>query len=156
MKFFHNNFTFFFLLILTSSLSGCWSTTERSSAQVYQQERAAAQKPLVLSDETASREGRKKSTANAQIPAKVYEVLDYVRIHGRAPEGYVGGRKFGNYEKRLPQKTASGQSMNYREWDVNPKVKGKNRGAQRLVTSADGRAWYTKDHYSTFIEIETE
>jgi ribonuclease T1 len=46
-----------------------------------------------------------------------------------------------------------GKPARYREWDVNPKKKGKNRGAERLVTS-EKRAWYTRDHYETFEELK--
>lgn len=86
-------------------------------------------------------------------PDKVYEVLRHVQQHGRAPEGYVGGDRFGNYEKRLPERDASGRRIQYKKWDVNPKQKGKNRGPQRLVTGSDGRAWYTPDHYESFVEL---
>lgn len=89
-----------------------------------------------------------------KIPAKVYRVLEYVRAHNRAQTGYVGGRRFGNFEKLLPLKTTDGKPMKYREWDVNPKKEGKNRGPERLVTSEDKHAWYTLDHYDSFIEID--
>lgn len=101
-------------------------------------------------------EAKQKVRANQRnqvIPEKAYTVLTYVRKYNRAPDGYVGGRKFGNYERRLPQKNDAGRPVKYREWDVNPKKKGKNRGAQRLVTS-DERAWYTADHYETFTELK--
>ena len=91
---------------------------------------------------------------NSNVPQKVYRVLEYIDKNGRAPDGYVGGRKFGNYEKRLPQKSeVSSQRLNYKEWDVNPKVNGKNRGAERLVTGNDKSAYFTKDHYETFEKI---
>ncbi len=86
-----------------------------------------------------------------EIPAAAYETLDYIRNYKRAPEGFVGGRKFGNYEKRLPVKTESGMKIAYKEWDIYPKVPGKNRGPERLVTGSDNRAWYTPDHYDSFI-----
>jgi ribonuclease T1 len=89
-----------------------------------------------------------------RIPPKVYEVLSYIRTHDRAPKGHVGGRKFGNYEKLLPIKKANGGLMYYREWDVYPKRKGVNRGKERIVTSDDDRAWYTNDHYRSFVEIK--
>lgn len=92
--------------------------------------------------------------AARSIPAEAYEVLAYVQQHNKAPKGYVGGRKFGNFEKRLPQVDRKGKKMNFREWDIYPKVKGKNRGAHRLVTSQDQRAWYTGDHYETFSEMK--
>lgn len=89
-----------------------------------------------------------------KIPGNVYEVLRYVREHNEAPQGYTGGRHFGNYEGHLPKTDAYRNSIRYREWDVNPKIEGKNRGAERLVTGSDGRAWYTADHYDTFTEVK--
>ncbi|HEV7380638.1 MAG TPA: ribonuclease domain-containing protein [Dyadobacter sp.] len=87
------------------------------------------------------------------IPEKAYTLLAYIRKNNTAPDGYVGGRRFGNYEKRLPQKDYMNRPAKYREWDVNPKKQGKNRGAERLVTS-EKRAWYTRDHYETFEELK--
>lgn len=81
-------------------------------------------------------------------------MLAYVRTHDEAPAGYVGGRRFGNYDRNLPQLDAKGKRIDYREWDIHPKTPGRNRGAERLVTGSDGRAWYTADHYSRFTEIE--
>lgn len=89
----------------------------------------------------------------AQVPAKVYRILEYVNTYGRAPEGYVGGRKFGNYEGLLPKKDFQKRFIAYREWDVNPKVEGKNRGAERLVTGSNKKAYYTNNHYKSFVEI---
>jgi ribonuclease T1 len=89
-----------------------------------------------------------------QVPAYVLETLAYVRNNNRAPEGFVGGRTFENREKRLPQKAPDGSKVRYREWDVHPKVRGQNRGAERLVTGSDQSAWYTADHYKRFSRIE--
>lgn len=91
--------------------------------------------------------------SNKNIPQKVYKVLRYVQSHGQPINGYVGGRKFSNREMRLPQQGAGGNAIQYREWDVNPKIRGQSRGPERLVTGSDGSAWYTKDHYKTFIRI---
>ncbi|NMA64906.1 MAG: hypothetical protein GX957_01525 [Clostridiaceae bacterium] len=44
--------------------------------------------------------------------------------------------------------------VNYKEYDVNPYVKGQNRGTERIVTGDDGSVWYTNDHYHTFTKIE--
>lgn len=87
------------------------------------------------------------------IPSKVYQVLKYIRENGSAPNGYVGGRKFGNYENLLPKKEPNGRRINYQEWDVNPKKQGKNRGAERLITGSDGKAYFTNNHYKSFVEI---
>jgi len=93
---------------------------------------------------------------NPNVPQKAIVVLKYIKEHQEAPEGYVGGRTFGNYENQLPKIDASGNKIKYREWDIHPKVEGKNRGAQRVVTGSDGRAWFTADHYNTFIEIKSQ
>ncbi len=89
---------------------------------------------------------------NTSIPKKVYEVLNYVRANDEAMQGYVGGRTFQNREKRLSITDESGKKIRYQEWDVNPKERGRNRGAERLITS-DTKAFYTSDHYKTFQEI---
>lgn len=94
------------------------------------------------------------NVANNKIPAKVYRVLEYVRAHGEAMPGYVGGRVFQNRERKLATKDASGKKINYQEWDVNPKRGGVNRGVERLVTGSDNRAWYSNDHYQTFVEVK--
>lgn len=88
------------------------------------------------------------------IPAHARETLAYVRQHGYAPPGYVGGRVFGNYEGLLPRYNNKRKRIEYREWDVRLRAEGKNRGSERLVTGNDGRAWYTADHYRTFLEVK--
>ncbi|GBL35132.1 hypothetical protein EMGBS15_07270 [Filimonas sp.] len=90
----------------------------------------------------------------SDIPQKVYEVLKYVKQHGEAPRGYVGGREFKNREHQLASRSRSGSMIHYREWDVNPKQEGHNRGRERLVTGDDDRAWYSDDHYTTFREVK--
>ena len=87
------------------------------------------------------------------IPAKVYDVLNYVRQNRQPKNGYVGGRRFGNFENHLPRQDVSGRRIDYQEWDVNPKQRGINRGTERLITGSDGRAWFTVDHYNTFTEV---
>jgi len=88
------------------------------------------------------------------IPPHARETLAYVRQHGYAPPGYVGGRVFGNYEGQLPRYNARRKRIEYREWDVRPRAEGRNRGSERLVTGNDGRAWFTADHYRTFLEVK--
>lgn len=94
------------------------------------------------------------SVKSGEVPAKVYDVLEYVKANGKAMNGFVGGRTFGNREKILPKVDASGRKIKYQEWDVNRKIQGKNRGAERMVTGSDGRSWYTSDHYKSFTEIK--
>ncbi|MDP1830815.1 MAG: ribonuclease domain-containing protein [Geothrix sp.] len=88
------------------------------------------------------------------VPAHARETLAYIRQHGYAPPGFVGGRVFGNYEGLLPRYDARRKRIEYREWDVRAKAEGRSRGAERLVTAKDGRAWYTADHYRSFVEVK--
>ena len=105
--------------------------------------------------ENASRKANENTDyqRNTSVPKKVYDVLKYVRANGEAMQGYVGGRTFQNREKRLTINDEKGKKIRYQEWDVNSKERGRNRGAERLITS-DKKAFYTNDHYKTFQEIE--
>jgi len=86
--------------------------------------------------------------AEAHVPAKAVDVYHYVLRTGKAPEGYVGGRVWQNREHRLPS------GGGYREYDVNPKIHGKDRGPERIIVDQkSGKGWYTADHYRTFTRI---
>ena len=88
---------------------------------------------------------------------KAKTVLKYVDQHHEAPQGYEGGRVFhnsgGSDEQALAKHDGSGRAITYQECDVNPKVEGVNRGADRLITGSDGSAYVTADHYKTFTKI---
>jgi len=140
-------------LFATLAAVACSGNGKSETAPVQEKtERVQSRKTDKLSKKQVEPGYRRHS--DEDIPQKVYKILEYVRANGRAPEGYQGGRKFGNYEKRLPLKDNTGKPMSYQEWDVNPKKKGKNRGAERLITSQNKHAWYTRDHYNSFTEIE--
>ncbi len=98
--------------------------------------------------------GSSETATTGNIPQKVRDVLTYIRANHRAMDGYVGGRQFKNLEKNLEQRDANGQKIAYQEWDVNPKIDGQNRGAERLITGSDSRAWFTADHYRSFVEVK--
>jgi guanyl-specific ribonuclease Sa len=88
-------------------------------------------------------------TKDGVVPEKAREVLRIIRQTGKPPAEYVGGRVWQNRERNLPR---GGQ---YHEYDIYPKIRGKNRGPERLVIDvASGKAWYTPDHYRTFILIK--
>jgi guanyl-specific ribonuclease Sa len=87
--------------------------------------------------------------APSQSPLlKAQEILKAIQTrHGEPLPGYVGGRTFQNRERRLPR-------GRYREYDVQPKTPGRNRGAERIVIEQQtGKAYYTRDHYVTFIPL---
>lgn len=143
-----------YLFFGTSLLADCRSTTqddqatERTESRREQKQRRSRQRTRQYHEQQQVR------TQAGQIPQKVYDVLTYVRTNGRAMDGYVGGRRFGNFENHLPRSDTDGRPISYQEWDVNPKVQGRNRGTERLITGSDGRAWYTTDHYNTFVEVK--
>ena len=82
------------------------------------------------------------------IPSAARETLKAIEErHGEPLPGYVGGRTFQNRERVLPRGY-------YREYDVHPKVAGKNRGAERIVIDQrSGKAYYTADHYRSFVPM---
>lgn len=81
-------------------------------------------------------------------PQKAKDLLEAIQQHGgKALPGYIGGRAFQNRERRLPR-------GHYREYDVNPKMRGRPRDAERIVIEQDtGRAYYTDNHYRTFMPL---
>jgi ribonuclease T1 len=87
-------------------------------------------------------------TSLATPPQKAYDLLKQLKDRGGIPlPGYIGGRDFQNRERRLPRGY-------YREYDVNPKRRGRGRDAERLVIEQrSGKAYYTGDHYRTFVPL---
>jgi ribonuclease T1 len=100
---------------------------------------------------------RPHTVAPSRIPEAAWRTLDHVRRTGEAPRDQVGGRRYGNYgsggEEKLPVRDGRGHRIDYQEWDIHPRIPGRNRGAERLTTGSDGRAWYTADHYCSFTEL---
>jgi hypothetical protein len=64
-----------------------------------------------------------------------------------APGSSIGGDRFGNRERRLPQ--ARGR----RWFEADLDFACGRRGAKRLVWSSDGLVYVTTDHYETFREV---
>ncbi|MDX6751806.1 ribonuclease domain-containing protein [Geminicoccaceae bacterium 1502E] len=63
------------------------------------------------------------------------------------PKGIMGGDRFGNRERRLPDKPG-------RIWyEADLDFACGRRGARRLVFSSDGLVFVTLDHYETFKEV---
>jgi ribonuclease T1 len=102
-------------------------------------------------DAGTSRAAAKDGGGAAEAPAlgRAREMLAAIEERGGEPlPGYVGGREFHNRERRLPP-------GRYREYDVHPRVPGRDRGPERLVVDrATGRAYYTGDHYRTFVPLK--
>ena len=91
--------------------------------------------------------GLLESTQGA-APQKAYDLLAQIKQReGKPLPGYIGGRIFQNRERRLPP-------GRYREYDVDRKIPGRSRGAERLVIEQEtGKAYYTGDHYRSFVPL---
>lgn len=133
----------YLLVLLLVAVAAFWFGRSGTKAETVVAPKAEQQQTIQTTEPTEVQAERKEG-----VPQKVIDVLNYVKAHGEAPKGYVGGRVFQNREHRLPETTT------YNEWDVNPKVNGQNRGAERLITGKDKSAYYTNDHYRTFKRIE--
>ena len=81
-------------------------------------------------------------------PQKAYDLLAQLKQReGKPLPGYIGGRIFQNRERRLPP-------GRYREYDVDRKIPGRSRGAERLIIEQEtGKAYYTGDHYRSFVAL---
>jgi guanyl-specific ribonuclease Sa len=91
------------------------------------------------------------------IPPNVQDTLNQIDA-GKWPgstnaPGTKGGGSFENREGLLPKTDESGRPIIYQKWDVNPRVPGQERDAQRIITGSDGSAWYTDGHYGSFRRI---
>lgn len=64
-----------------------------------------------------------------------------------APGAAIGGDRFGNRERRLPQRRG-------RQWyEADLDFACGRRGAKRLLFSSDGLIYVTVDHYETFRQV---
>ena len=90
--------------------------------------------------------------SQSAVPQEAKDTLSYVDQTGRAPQGYKGGKVFQN-DGRNGSYVLPSSGMPYHEYDIYPHVRGMSRGLERLVIGADGSAWYTADHYKTFIAL---
>lgn len=69
------------------------------------------------------------------------------RLTGYKEGAAIGGDRFGNYERILPDI----RGVEYIECDID--TEDASRGAKRLVISNNKRYFYTIDHYQTFREV---
>jgi ribonuclease T1 len=122
------------------------SPFERGLAHVVELAAAESQVSSAAISERGASESRKSIEGGA--PQKAYELLAILQQrHGVPLPGYVGGRDFQNRERRLPR-------GRYREYDVNRKIPGRSRDAERLAIEQEtGKAYYTGDHYRSFIPL---
>ena len=146
-------FVFLVVSLVLTDIIGFATACRENAQRPNRKSVDKTEQQTLIGSPTTDEQTPPNAASDSQIPAKVYRVLEYVRQNNAPMNGYVGGRNFGNFEKRLPAKDANGRRMKYQEWDVNPQKRGKNRGVERLITAENRQAWYTNDHYATFKEI---
>jgi guanyl-specific ribonuclease Sa len=90
------------------------------------------------------------------VPDNARQILSLIDAGQWPPNdgsGTKGGTTWTDREGTLPRTDGSGRTVRYQEWDVNRKIPGHTRDAERIVTGDDGSAWYTGDHYATFCRM---
>jgi guanyl-specific ribonuclease Sa len=86
----------------------------------------------------------------SSLPAEAKDTWKLIKAGGPYPYPANDDVVFGNREKLLPLK----QSGYYREYTV--KTPGSpDRGARRLITGQSQELYYTGDHYSSFVVVDT-
>lgn len=135
------------LLFACSVLSVHWSCdgSWQSRALTDAASAPTIEAPLRTIPEEAS---RSEQALKRGAPEKAYALLEALKQrHGEPLPGYIGGRLFQNREHRLPM-------GRYKEYDVNRRVPGRSRDAERIVVEQNtGKAYYTDDHYRTFLPL---
>ena len=96
-------------------------------------------------------------TKNNSIPQEAYDTYEYVTSHNGTPKnGYKGGSTYAN-DGRAGSAVLPKEYAPFREYDIYPKIKNVSRGTERIVISDTGSsAWYTSDHYKTFVRLLTK
>ena len=131
------------VLLTCLALSSCVSTTPSPTPAP-----TTAASSSATSTATAS-----GLPACGPLPDEAWDTVDLIEAGGPFPYPANDDKRFGNYERVLPQ-----ESRNYyREYTVDtPGLR--HRGARRIVTGGDAsgvEAWYyTDDHYESFCEME--
>ena len=130
------------VLLTCLALSSCVSTTPSPTP-----------KTTTVSSTATSSATASGLPACDSLPDEAWDTVDLIEAGGPFPYPANDDKRFGNYERVLPQ-----ESRNYyREYTVDtPGLR--HRGARRIVTGGNARdieAWYyTDDHYESFCEME--
>lgn len=83
-----------------------------------------------------------------KIPNQAMQVLNKYTKTGGQLKGYMS-KPYKNLDNKLPR------GGSYIEHDINPFASNASRGTERIVIDTKtGNAWYTPDHYKTFVKIK--
>ena len=70
------------------------------------------------------------------------------------PSGTKAAGIYKDTDGDLPKFDSSGNKITYREFDVNNKIPGVKRDAERFLYGSDGTIYYTNEHYDSFYIIK--
>lgn len=127
-----------------------------------------SQAPSIFGNNDTTVSGTQSQQENINEKTRAEEIINYIKSYKRLPDFYmsknearkagwepskgnlcsvlpgkaIGGDRFGNREKLLPQ------NRQYFEADVNYNCG--NRTADRVVYTTDGEVYLTTDHYKSF------
>jgi len=87
------------------------------------------------------------AVARGELPRAAQQTLRLIELGGPFPFRR-DGVAFGNYERRLPDRTPG----YYREYTV-PTPGRHDRGARRIIAGKPGEYYYSGDHYRSFRSI---
>ena len=98
-------------------------------------------------DKTVPSKKLDELSPNAQKSFNNYDKAGWKGTVPGQTQGTTAGRTYQNRDGKLPSKDASGNQIEYKEWDVNSKQPGANRDGERFITGSDGSTYYTDSHY---------
>ncbi|MBF0779505.1 MULTISPECIES: LysM peptidoglycan-binding domain-containing protein [unclassified Granulicatella] len=90
---------------------------------------------------------------NVQKAFRGYESVKW-RGNFKGQKNTKAGGNYENNDKELPTIDACGKHIEYKKFDINEKIEGQGRDAERFIVGSDGSVYYTKDHYKNFIKIK--
>ncbi|MEK8130726.1 ribonuclease domain-containing protein [Paenibacillus filicis] len=134
-----------------SSASGPSQTEQK---QQPSKAKEISQAPLTGFKEVSDYIRKNRKLPDNFVTKKEAEQLGWVPSKGNlnkvAPGKSIGGDRFGNREKQLPD----AKNRIWYEADINYKEGPRN--ADRILYSSDGLIYMTNDHYKTFTDITKE
>ncbi|MBF0776541.1 hypothetical protein BVE84_08830 [Streptococcus azizii] len=91
---------------------------------------------------------------NVQDAYKGYSGNNWQGTYKGQSTGTKAGGRFYNDRDYLPNFDNYGNKITYKEYDINSKVVGSGRDAERFIRGSDGSIYYTDEHYKSFIKVE--
>ena len=144
-----------FLSTLLLLLTGCTITNDTPAQNLTQVPSTASEvQPLTSFSEVADYIRKHQQLPSNFITKEEARALGWEpsegNLHLVAPGKSIGGDRFGNRERLLPE--AKGRVWYEADIDYN----SGSRNAKRIVFSNDGLIYMTTDHYATFKDITKE